>query len=241
MQNSKKKRSNTHTLEWKIFRLQNGIRTPKSIHGWNLFIGACYLDGISQFSSCCTYIVHTWIHSYLSSSRALALPCAFFGSILKVAITFPLSLAHSLRVIFFCMLIPMCVAGTMTRRYCCTYGNNIDTHTHTHINYHNLNFMNWMCFLWVYGIFVATSAIIFRFEFVSSPTMTRMAKKKEFSVGRKNATFFESKKNFILLGACTHIIIIIIVFVDQTPDGEANKRTSEWHACMQIYVMETVE
>lgn len=37
-----------------------------------------------------------------------------------------------------------------------------------HTNYHNLNFVNWTCFLWVYCIFVATSAIIFRFEFVNS-------------------------------------------------------------------------
>lgn len=56
--------------------------------------------------------------------------------------------------------------------------------------------MNWMCFLWVYGIFVATSAIIFHFEFVSSPTMKRMtknglaAKKKSYG---KRTIFFSPK------------------------------------------------
>lgn len=51
-------------------------------------------------------------------------------------------------------------------------------YTGTHVNYHNLNFVNWTCFLWVYCIFVATSAIIFRFEFVSSSVQKHRLNRK---------------------------------------------------------------
>lgn len=51
-------------------------------------------------------------------------------------------------------------------------------YTGTHVNYHNLNFVNWTCFLWVYCIFVATSAIIFRFEFVSSSVQKQRFNRK---------------------------------------------------------------
>lgn len=56
------------------------------------------------------------------------------------------------------------------------------------------SFRNWTCFLWVYCIFVATSAIIFRFEFVSSSVQAFSINKKGQKIWRKKHVHEEQIK-----------------------------------------------
>lgn len=59
------------------------------------------------------------------------------------------------------------------------------------------SFRNWTCFLWVYCIFVATSAIIFRFEFVSSSVQAfSINKKGQKNMKKKARAWRTNKKTF---------------------------------------------